>query len=361
VTTPTIDRRAFLKTLAVAGAWPASMAGVMGTRSPLYLAYTSFAVRLARGREGAKSSNAGLDAEAFLDLCARFGVAGAQVDFSQLPLDDPGALDRVRAAFARKGVVLELSIPSKYLESPDAYARAAEIARALGATRARVALLSGRRYETFESHAAWDVFATKWRDVLPRMRPEFDRHPLKLAIENHKDWLASDLVALLESIDSPNVGACVDFGNNIALLEDPDDTIERLIPHAVTTHVKDMAVRRTDVGFELSEVPLGQGMLPLDRYVAALRRARPDVPLCLEMLTRDPLVVPYKTDRFWTTFDAAARSDDRVRRFETRVLSQAWERPLPRISGLEPAAQLRAEDENVLRSLAYATKALKIA
>lgn len=326
----------------------------------MYLAYTSFAVRMLQGRDILKSTAAALDPETFRQLCARFGASGGQIDYSQLPLHDPSALAAVRAAYAQHGLELEVSIPSRFLESPQAYADAVAVARALGATRARVALLSGRRYESFATAAAWAAFTTKWRDTLLRMRPEFDRHELDLGIENHKDWLAPELAALLRAIDSPHVGACVDFGNNLALLEDPDETIDVLAPFAVTTHVKDMAVRRTAEGFELSEVPLGQGLLPLERYTAALRRARPNARLCLEMITRDPLNVPYRTDRYWVAFDAAARGAARVRQFEARVLSRAREQPLPRISGLPAEAQVAAEDENVRASVAYARDVLKL-
>jgi sugar phosphate isomerase/epimerase len=223
-----------------------------------------------------------------------------------------------------------------------------------------VALLYGRRYESFETREAWDAFAAKWRGTLTRMRPEFNRHSLRVGIENHKDWLAAELAALLREIDSPNVGACLDFGNNLALLEDPDETIEVLAPHAVTTHLKDMAVRRTESGFELSEVPLGQGMLPLERYVATLRRARPAAPLCLEMITRDPLSVPYKAERYWVAFDAPARSTERVRHFEARVLGKTSDRPLPRTTGLGADAQVTAEDEHVAASVDYAADVMKL-
>jgi hypothetical protein len=107
-------------------------------------------------------------------------------------------------------------------------------------------------------------------------------------------------------------------------------------------------------------VPLGQGMLPLDRYAATLRRARPTAPLCLEMITRDPLAVPYKTDRYWVAFDAAARGTERVRHLEDHVLTRAWDRPLPRTTGLDAEAQLAAEDENVRASVAYAVNVLKL-
>lgn len=355
------DRRTFLVTLALA---PPAIARARlddsARRTSMYLAYTSFAVRMLQGRDIMQSTAAALGPDTFRQLCRRFGASGSQVDYSQLPLEDHEALVAVREAFEQDDVDVEVSIPSRYLESPEAYAAAVRVARTLGATRARVALLSGRRYERFDSMTAWQSFANKWRTTLTRMRPEFDRHGLEIGIENHKDWLAHEHVALLRAVNSPFVGACVDFGNNLALMEDPDETIEVLAPFAVTTHLKDMAVRATADGFELSEVPLGAGLLPLGQYVAAVRRARPEARLCLEMITRDPLRVPYRTERYWAPFEPSARDATRTRQFETRVLSRAWDRPLPRIAGLSPVAQIAAEDENVRTSVAYARDVLQL-
>ena len=355
-----IGRRGLLGML---GAVPVTMAAggqVTDRQTTMCLAYTSFAVRMLQGRDIMKTTAAALGADAFRQLCARFGTRGGQMDFSQVAVDDTAALARVREDFTREGLELEVSIPSRYLETPESYARAAAATRALGATRARVALLSGRRYETFETPAAWAGFRTKWRDTLLRMRPEFERHGLAIGIENHKDWLAPELAALLRAIDLPLVGACLDFGNNLALLEDPDETIDVLAPFAVTTHLKDMAVRRTAEGFELSEVPLGQGMLPLDRYVRLVAAARPEARMCLEMITRDPLQVPYRTDRYWIAFSAAERRAERLRAFEERVLAPASAAPLPRVTGLSPAAQIAAEDDNVRACVTFARDTLKL-
>ena len=326
----------------------------------MYLAYTSFAVRMSRGRDILRTNAEALGPDAFRQLCLRFGARGCQIDLSQLPVADHAALVAIRSAFEKDAIALEVSIPSRYLETPDAYAQAVTAARAIGATRGRVALLSGRRYETFETASAWTAFTTKWRETLLRMRAEFERQQFAIGIENHKDWLAPELVALLRAIDSRFVGACVDFGNNIALLEHPDETIEALAPFAVTTHLKDMALKPSADGFELSEVPLGQGMLPLDRYVRVIRSARPDAALCLEMITRDPLRVPFHSDRYWVAFDAAARDPARLQRFEQQMLSRASARPLPRITGLAPAAQVELEDEHVRACVAYARDVLKL-
>jgi sugar phosphate isomerase/epimerase len=356
-----LGRRGFMR-LATGGVATFGLGAARGGGSAptsMFLAFTSFAVRLERSRDG--RGGPPFDGHALLDQCARFGARGAQVALSQLPADDRQALAGAREAFERRQVEIELSLPASSLESEDAFARAVALAAQVGARRARVALLSGRRYEDFASKEEWDAFAAKWRGALLRLRPAFDRHRFPIGIENHKDFLTADLERLLRELDSQYVGACVDFGNNLAMLDDPDDTIERLAPYAVTTHVKDMAVVPTPDGFELSEVPLGQGLLPLDRYVDTIRRVRPSAPLCLEMITRDPLRVPYKTDRYWIPFEPQARNAERIRRFEGRVLSRAWSRPLPRISPLGAQARLAVEDENVRASLAYARDALALA
>ena len=65
-------------------------------------------------------------------------------------------------------------------------------------------------------------------------------------------------------------------------------------------------------------MPLGQGMLPLDRYVRAIRSARPDAALCLEMITRDPLRVPFRSERYWVAFERRARAPARLQAFEDK-------------------------------------------
>ena len=359
-----ITRRAFLG-LAIATplalrrpAFAKATASKAGDRTSMCLAYTSFAVRMLQGRDILKSTAAALPAEGLLDLCDKFECGGAQLDWSQIVSVEPAALVALRKRIEASHLALELSVPSKYLESFEAYAEMVRVATALGVERIRVALLYGRRYETFNTRDEWTAWGAKWRTILLGMRKAFDDSPIMVGIENHKDWQAAELAELLRLIDSPRVGACVDFGNNISLLESPLETVRTLAPFAVTTHLKDMAVKATAEGFGLSEVPLGDGFLPLAEIIAILRAQRPDVPMCLEMITRDPLPVPYKTDRYWVAIDRP--SPDVLSRFEQEVLGKAWTRDLPTISDLSPEAQIAAEDDNVRRSVDYARRTLKL-
>jgi len=322
------------------------------------LAYTSFAVRMLQGRDILKSTAQALPASGLADLCERFWAGGMQLDLSQLESHEPAYLKALRDRVEGAGLWLELSVPFRYLESPEAYAEMATMASALGVDRIRVALLYGRRYESFDTREAWTAFDEKWRRQLAAIKPVIERHPIRVGIENHKDFTAGELAELLRRLDSPQIGATVDFGNNVSLLEAPLDTIRTLAPFAVTTHVKDMAVRRSDGGFELSEVPLGRGLVPLADAVRLLREARPDVRFCLEMITRDPLPVPYRTDRYWIAVDRPAAAD--LTRFERDVLGRSWADPLPRISHLDPEAQIAAEDDNVRTSVDYAKNVLDL-
>lgn len=323
-------------------------------RSGLFgLAYTSFVIRMLRGRDVLRGGDAsGLSPLTLVELCRGFGAAGAQLDLAQLGAGEPGPLQAVRAAADEAGLFLELSVPARVLEDEEAFNRAAAVSRALGVTVWRVALIYARRYEDFAAAEDWRSFVARWRGLLPRAVSWLEREGLYAGVENHKDFLAPELADLLRAVGSPHLGVCLDFGNNLALLEEPMETVEALAPFTLTTHLKDMAVRRCADGFELSEVPLGRGFLPLRQMVDAVRRTRPDARFCLEMITRDPLPVPYLAERYWVTF--AGDGGPRRRAFEEHVLGRSITAALPRISGLTPEAMTAAEDDNVRACVAYA-------
>src|SRR5262249_48971045 len=153
-------------------------------------------------------------------------------------------------------------------------------------------------------------------------------------------------------------GICLDTGNSIALLEDPMQVVEAYAPWALTTHFKDMGVAESEDGFLLSEVPLGEGFLDLKRIVETLRRARPEVRINLEMITRDPLRVPCLTPKYWLTLEKVPGRD--LAETLAGVRKHKFPRPLATISGLSRTEQLRIEDDNVRRSLQFARENLRL-
>jgi sugar phosphate isomerase/epimerase len=186
--------------------------------------------------------------------------------------------------------------------------------------------------------------------------PVLKHYQLRLAVENHKDWLVPELLDLLQRLSSERVGVCLDTGNSIALLESAMAVVGGLAPFAFSTHLKDMGVQEYEDGFLLSEVPLGDGFLDLKRITALLLKANPAIQFNLEMITRDPLQIPCLTDKYWATMDTTPAS--RLAAALSNVKQHAASKPLPRTTGLSVEEQLGLEDENVRKSLAFARSQL---
>ncbi len=289
------------------------------------------------------------DALEFLTRCHDLGAAGIQT-----PLR--GDLRQLRSRAEQFSMYIEGMVPLPANGDTSAFEKSIQDAKDAGAVCVRAGALSGRRYETFASLADWRKFVSDSQRNIAAAVPILEKHKMPLALENHKDWTADELAALMKSHSSEYLGVCLDFGNNISLLDHPMNVVELLAPFSIATHVKDMGVEWYDDGFLLSEMVLGQGFLDLPRMLSLVRSARPSTRFSLEMITRDPLQIPCLTDKYWTTFPE--RNGVFLARTMQLVQKHKSAKPLPRISGLSPDAQLQAEQENVRASLAYAHKTL---
>lgn len=230
-------------------------------------------------------------------------------------------------------------------------------AKDAGATIFRSAT-GGRRYELFSSLEEFKHFKNGAVRSMQLAEPIARRHRVRIGIENHKDFHAAELAEILGRISSPHLGACVDTGNSIALLEDPMQVVETLAPYAVTTHIKDMAVQETPTGFLLSEVPLGQGILDLPRMFEIFEKHNPQIAYHLEMITRDPLDIPCLKSAYWATFPEKSGT------LLARTLTMVREHPaakLPKTSGRTTEDVLAFEEDNIVQCLRQATDKLGFA
>ena len=294
-----------------------------------------------------------MSADRLLELAAEVGAAGAHGGMTDITLD---WARRTRRLKEELDMYLEIQT---FLPRPDVdeFEHAVKIAREAGASSLRVVCLLGRRYELMASLDDWKAAVEGFHRQIAAAVPVVERHRMPLGIENHKDWRVDQQVALLERYSSEYLGVCLDTGNNLAVLDDPIETVEKLAPWTFNVHFKDMAMEECETGFLLSEVPLGDGMLDMPRIVDIIRRARPEVRFSLEMITRDPLLVPCLTDRFWASFDDDNGGRD-LARMLTRIRAHGARPPLPRIAGLDPEARRALEDEMVDRSIRYAAEHL---
>ncbi len=135
------------------------------------------------------------------------------------------------------------------------------------------------------------------RDALAQLGEYAERAGARFAIETGPEN-GPTLRRLLDAVGSKGVGVNLDPANLVMCGHDPVEAVEALGSAIVHTHAKDGVMYKTcdmDVmygmvdapeGFDedeyCAEVPLGEGQVPFDAYIAALRRVGYDGYLTIE-------------------------------------------------------------------------------
>ncbi len=287
-----------------------------------------------------------------MEHCHSIGAGGVQTTVRDWT---PEVAKKLREQKNKWGMYLEgsISLPRNADEVPR-FEEEVKLSKEAGATILRTVCMNGRRYENFHSNEAIQEFKKNSITSLQLAEPIVRKHKVKLAVENHKDWRADELAALIKGLSSDHVGVTLDFGNSIALLEDPMEVVNTLAPFVLSTHVKDMGVREYEDGFLLSEVPLGEGILDLPKMVEICKKYNPNVNFSLEMITRDPLQIPFLTKQYWPAMEVVPAEDvaDTLR----MVRQKKFKTDLPTVAQLTPDARLGVEEQNILKSLQYSKK-----
>jgi sugar phosphate isomerase/epimerase len=307
-------------------------------------------------RQAARRADNGADLfepERFFEFAKRLGAGGYQVALGVLPAERAG---RLREQAESAGMYIEGIVRAPKQKSDlERFAAEMQSAAAAGAKMVRSTIFSGRRYEVFESLEQYRQHDAQAMRSLELAAPIAEKYQVAFAPENHKDHRIAERVAALEKIDSEFVGACVDTGNNFALLEDPVDTVKALARWAHGVHIKDQALQATPDGFLFADIPLGQGFIDLRQIVTILRRARPEINFTLELLTRDPLRVPCLEKKYWRTFADMPATD------LARTLRTVRDNEHPKLqypSRLSLPEQVALEQSNIEQSIRYAREQL---
>jgi sugar phosphate isomerase/epimerase len=237
----------------------------------------------------------------------------------------------------------------------EAFDAAVKACKEAGAINLRAAM-TARRYEEFDTPEKFKANFELCQKQVALAEPILRKHRMALALENHKGWRATEHAAWLKRVGSEWLGVHLDFGNNLALCEDPADTLKILYPYIISSHIKDMAVEMYEDGFLLAEVPLGEGFVDIKGMVATLQKKDPNMAFNLEMMTRDPLRIPVLTPGYWPTFD------DSYSPLPARDLAKVLElvrknkpkQPLWYTSKMSSEAVLKLEDDNNRKCIEFA-------
>ena len=259
-----------------------------------------------------------LDIPGMIDRAAQLGCDVFQIcDDPRIEQLDPAGLHDLREQAELLGIELELGTRTVGREHLSRYV---EIAEALGARTLR-SMVQSQEIEGGPAAAVAELRAT-----LPRL----ESAGITLALETYEQVPTRTLLGLVEELDSPHVGICLDPANCVSALEHPKDVVEACAPRTVNLHVKDFAFARQEgwVGFTYSGAPLGEGLLDLDhelRHVysgdqaASVGDRAPSAIVEHWLPWQGDLDTTVETERAWTDRTLAALRDWR----ETHRLSAA--------------------------------------
>ncbi|MEQ8676605.1 MAG: sugar phosphate isomerase/epimerase family protein [Aggregatilineales bacterium] len=213
----------------------------------------------------------------FIERAAQLGVSRVQIA-DNLPLHtlDENALSALINLTEQHGIAVEVGTRGI---APAHLRRYLEIARRFDSPILRVVV------DTADYHPD----SPEIIETLRAMMPEFETAQVTLAIENHDRFKARTLADLIQQIDSPKVGICLDTVNSFGALEGPDVVIETLGQFVVNLHVKDFSIGRLphNMGFSLTGTPAGDGMLDVPDVLRRLHSYGRDFNAILEVWTPD--------------------------------------------------------------------------
>jgi len=206
-----------------------------------------------------------------LDQVVRWGLDGLHLDDGVLENLEPTYLKKVGAAARERELYLEynfsMDLGGQGIGIQHDLAEAIATAQALGADIVKLSMDLIRPHPVAASRFHPDVMA-QIKSVAARLKqiiPAAEDAGVKIAVENHCDTFSEEILWLLDQVDNPLVGACIDTVNALMVMEDPMAAIENLAPRAFTNHFRDDRIEFQRHGFKLTGTAVGDGDIDIKR------------------------------------------------------------------------------------------------
>jgi sugar phosphate isomerase/epimerase len=205
------------------------------------------------------------------DEGVRLGLDGFHLDDGVLETLDPSYLKEVRAAAEGHGLYLEynfsLDLGGMGIGIQHNLDEAIATAAALGSDIVKVSmdLVRPRPLAAGRFHPQVKEQMKSVADRLRTAAPAAEAAGVRLAVENHCDSFSEEILWLLDLVDHPAVGACIDTVNALMVMEDPMQAIANLAPRAFTNHFRDDRIELQRYGFKLTGAAVGEGDLDMKK------------------------------------------------------------------------------------------------
>lgn len=150
---------------------------------------------------------------------------------------------------------------------------ALEIGYALGAELVKFSLDIVRPRELYGSCMHPEVMrqmALRYQEFQEAI-PLIEKFGMQVAIENHTDTFADEILWIVDKLNHPLIGTCVDTMNPLQVMENPYYAMERMLPKAFCCHFSDDIMVVDPLGVHDIGAPHGQGSMDCPRMVRQIR------------------------------------------------------------------------------------------
>lgn len=222
-----------------------------------------------------------LDIFGLIDLAVEVGLD--VLHFTMVDLDNntsPEYLAKVRAYAEKNDVGLELNASLDAISDPRSNISvqdAVEVSHALNCQLLKYTLDVKRPEKN--SHSCMAPFIMEQLvdcyNQFEAAIPKIEEYNLKVAIENHCDMFADEVIWLVEKLSHPLIGACVDTINSLVMMEGIAACIDKLAPYAFCVHFCDNKIVVDPDGTHSIGCAIGDGNLDCVKIMQILREKAP--------------------------------------------------------------------------------------
>ena len=268
----------------------------------------------------------------------------------------PEFLDAMRTRADELGMYLELG-----MGTPEKLGGAIDDAVRLGASTIRALAAPWVRGDRRNYKGNWQEAIDRAVAHLRLAAPKAADNNVRIGLENHLDLTAEELLQVIERVDSPQVGVCLDTGNPLGMMEDPLETARKLAPHVVTTHLKDWKLGWTRLGYQFASCRMGEGVVDNAGIIRLLAPRYPDLHLNIESPAFQRFEIPVFEDDYWRGLpDLPGVHFARFVRFMKKTVGDAraddWRTPIEQ--GWPEDKLLKHEDDVVRHAVTYVRRKL---
>ena len=108
-------------------------------------------------------------------------------------------------------------------------------------------------------------------DEFMKVMPLIEEYGMQIAIENHTDTFADEILWLVDKLNHPLIGTCVDTMNSLQVIENPYYAMERMLPKAYCCHFSDDKIVVDPLGVHDIGAAHGQGSMDCPKMLSQIR------------------------------------------------------------------------------------------